>query len=91
MRGEHMIEERDAGSGLTVFLTGVLTGAVIALLYAPASGEETREQLGGWLQERGERGRGIVNRLREKIPGRVREGLREGMEGAYPGEGDRIG
>jgi gas vesicle protein len=29
-----------------VFLLGVLVGAVIALLYAPSSGEELREELG---------------------------------------------
>lgn len=86
-----MIDERETEptSGLMVFLTGVLAGAIVALLYAPATGEETREQLGGWLQERGEKGRRVVARLRERIPGRVRQGIREGVEEAYHREGDR--
>ncbi|MBI4346733.1 MAG: YtxH domain-containing protein [Elusimicrobia bacterium] len=75
-----MIQDRDSGvlTGLMLFLTGVMTGAVVALLYAPNSGEDTREQLGGWLQEKGQRSRGIVNRLREKIPGRIHSATETG-------------
>ena len=39
----------DSNSGGTVmlaFLVGALSGAAVALLFAPASGEETREYLG---------------------------------------------
>lgn len=89
MRSDYEVSGEEAGKGVLTFVTGMLAGAVIALLYAPASGDETREQLGGWLHERGERGREAVNRLREKIPGRVREGMRHGVESAYPGESER--
>ena len=36
---------RDDGTKVVWFLAGVSIGAAIALLYAPASGEETRKKL----------------------------------------------
>jgi gas vesicle protein len=42
-----MADERGAGAGtiLLAFLVGAAAGAAVALLYAPASGRETRERL----------------------------------------------
>ncbi|MBI4422805.1 MAG: YtxH domain-containing protein [Elusimicrobia bacterium] len=81
-----MEREEGAVSGISLFIGGVIVGAVTALLYAPRSGEETREQVGGWMQEKGERGRDIVGRLRERLPRRVQETA----ERVYPGrEEDR--
>ncbi len=79
-----MINERDNSvlSSLMLFFTGIMTGAVVALLYAPNSGDETREQIGGWLHDKGERSRNVVNRLRDKIPGRIAE-TKETVEGMY--------
>jgi gas vesicle protein len=37
--------ENSAGSVLVAFAVGALAGAVVALMYAPASGEETRRKL----------------------------------------------
>ena len=34
-----------AGSVMLAFVVGALTGAAVALLFAPATGEETREYL----------------------------------------------
>lgn len=62
----------DHGSGASVilsFLLGGLTGAALAILYAPRAGTETRELLGERLREGTERGRD----LREKVVGRGRE------------------
>ena len=39
-------EGAGAGSILLAFLLGAVSGAAVALLYAPASGRETREYLG---------------------------------------------
>jgi gas vesicle protein len=43
-----MANYNNSGSGtvLLAFMVGALTGAAVALLFAPASGEETREYLG---------------------------------------------
>ena len=43
-----MARDEGAGSGsiLLAFILGAVSGAAVALLYAPASGRETREYLG---------------------------------------------
>jgi gas vesicle protein len=46
--------ERDGFSGFGVFLAflgGAAAGAAVALLYAPQSGEETRDQLLGYANQ----------------------------------------
>ena len=52
-------DERNGGaSGIVLsFLVGALSGAALAILFAPRSGRETREILGDKLRETGERGR----------------------------------
>jgi gas vesicle protein len=40
-----------AGTILLAFLVGAVAGAAVALLYAPASGRETREYLGDKARE----------------------------------------
>jgi gas vesicle protein len=42
LKGENMSERSDFGSFLVGFIVGGLTGAAVALLLAPQSGEETR-------------------------------------------------
>ncbi len=68
-----MNEERGSGaSGIILsFLLGGLTGAALAILYAPRSGRETRELLGDKIREGAERGR----ELRERVMARGREAL----------------
>ena len=44
-------EGAGAGSILLAFLLGAVSGAAVALLYAPASGKETREYLGEKARE----------------------------------------
>ncbi len=60
-----------AGAVLLAFLAGAVAGAAVALLYAPATGEETREFLG----ERTREGR-------EKVAAFKREVYRAATEGA---------
>ena len=43
----------NSGNVMIAFVVGAITGAAVALLYAPASGEETRE----FLSERAREGR----------------------------------
>jgi gas vesicle protein len=41
----------NSGSIMVAFVIGALTGAAVALLFAPATGEETRELLGQKARE----------------------------------------
>src|ERR1700733_8209632 len=60
--GGSFMSERDGSNGLLWFLAGLGIGAVAGILYAPRSGNETREA----LRSRAEEGREYVrNRARE--------------------------
>jgi gas vesicle protein len=65
--------EEDHGSGasgtLLAFLLGAVTGAALAILYAPRSGQETRELLGEKFREAEARSR----ELRDRAVSRGRE------------------
>jgi gas vesicle protein len=50
-------EDRSTSGVVLSFLVGALTGAAVAILFAPRSGRETREMLGDRLRESAERGR----------------------------------
>ena len=67
-------EGAGAGSILLAFLLGAVSGAAVALLYAPATGNETREYLGERAREvreraaaAAEKGREILNQGRETL------------------------
>src|SRR5215510_7467111 len=59
----------NASGIILAFLLGGLTGAALAILYAPRSGRETRELLGDKIREGAERGR----QMRDKAVARGRE------------------
>lgn len=62
-----MDDDRSGASGIILsFLMGGLAGAALALLYAPRSGRETREQLSERLRDSAERGREIKDRVVSK-------------------------
>jgi gas vesicle protein len=60
-----MSNEDSGGTVMLAFLLGALTGAGVALLFAPASGEETREYLGQKAREGRARARNAVEQGRE--------------------------
>ena len=69
-----MREDNGAGTIITAFVLGALTGAAVALLVAPQSGEETRRLLGDKARESADRaaeaarqGRELINRQKENI------------------------
>jgi gas vesicle protein len=78
-----MARDEGAGGGsiLLAFLLGAVSGAAFALLYAPATGRETRELLGEKAREGRERaaeaaekGRDILNQGREKLTTAIERG-----------------
>ncbi len=63
-----------AGSVLVAFAVGALAGAAVALLYAPAAGDETRRKLGQKAREGRdnlasavERGREVYDQVRKEM------------------------
>jgi gas vesicle protein len=70
-----------AGSILLAFILGAVSGAAVALLYAPTSGRETREYLGEKAREgraraaeAAEKGREAVKQGRETLSTAVERG-----------------
>ena len=71
----------NSGTVMVAFVLGALTGAAVALLFAPASGEETREYLGqkaregkAKAQEAMEQGRDYYRTQRDNIVSAVERG-----------------
>ena len=76
------------GSVMLAFVLGAVTGAAVALLFAPAAGEETRDYLGKRAREgrdrvRGasEQGREFYQRQRDNVTSAIERG-REAFEQA---------
>ena len=71
----------NSGSVMIAFIVGAMTGAAVALLFAPASGEETREYLGERAREGREKareameqGKDYYQRQRENVTSAVDRG-----------------
>ena len=80
--------DNDNGAGLLIaFAVGALVGAAVALLYAPASGDETREFLGQRAREGRDRARQNIStafdKAREQYE-RAREQYQSTMRGTEP-------
>lgn len=62
-----MSRDNQSGSGnvMLAFMVGAITGAAVALLFAPASGDETREYLGQRAREGRDRAREAAEQSRE--------------------------
>jgi gas vesicle protein len=74
-------EGAGAGSVLLAFILGAVSGAAVALLYAPATGRETREYLGDKAREgraraaeAAEKGREAIKQGRETLSTAVERG-----------------
>ena len=92
---------RDDGNAaamtITAFLLGALTGAAVALLVAPATGEETRRRLSDKAREGADRAseaarqsREFVNRQKDTLATAVergREAYNQARTGRPAGEG----
>ncbi len=64
-----MAKDDGAGEGsiLLAFILGAVSGAAVAMLYAPASGRETREYLGERAREGRERATEIARKSRQAV------------------------
>jgi gas vesicle protein len=60
-------DDAAAGSVLLAFILGAVSGAAIALLYAPATGRETREFLGERAREGRDRASDATERSKQAI------------------------
>ncbi|PYR41344.1 MAG: hypothetical protein DMF93_08635 [Acidobacteria bacterium] len=74
-------EGAGAGSILLAFILGAVSGAALALLYAPASGRDTRDYLGDRAAEARARaaeaaakGRDVINQGRETLSTAIERG-----------------
>ena len=81
-----------AGSILLAFLLGAVSGAAVALLYAPATGKETREYVSEKAREARERAAAaaekaseVLNQGRETVAAAIERG-REAYQQARSGE-----
>ncbi len=88
-------DDGGAGTVVVAFVLGAITGAAVALLLAPASGEETRRILSEKAKEGREKatdaarqGREYLNRQRETIAtaiDRGRDAYNQARSSAQPG------
>jgi gas vesicle protein len=67
------------GTIMVAFVAGALTGVAVALLFAPASGEETREYLNQKAREGRAKAREALNEGRELYQ-QQRDGLSSAIE-----------
>lgn len=89
-----MRDDNGASTILTAFILGALTGAAVALLMAPQTGEETRRMLGDKAREGADRaaeaarqGRELLNKQKENISAayeRGREAYQQARGGGSP-------
>ena len=82
-----MAQQGNSGSVFMAFVIGAVAGAAVALLYAPAAGEETRRKLAEKAREGRDRadelrreGRDFVGRQRENVTAVVDEAVERGRE-----------
>jgi gas vesicle protein len=68
-----------SGTVLVAFVVGALAGAAVALLYAPATGEETRRRLAEKAREGRERAEGAARDGRDALR-RHRETLTDAID-----------
>jgi len=67
--------------GLLAFLAGAAAGAVIALLYAPDKGEDTRRKIVDKVKEGADYTSENINDLVTKLQNKAKEGIEIAKEG----------
>jgi gas vesicle protein len=89
-----MSRQDSGGTVVLAFLAGAIAGAAVALLFAPAAGEETRHLLGEKAREGRERaaeaarqGREFVSKQKENVKSALDRG-RDAYQAARAERGD---
>ena len=72
----------NSGSLMVAFVIGAIAGAAVALLFAPASGEETRE----YLNEKAREGKARLKEQRESVLSAVDRGREAFAQSREQGE-----
>jgi gas vesicle protein len=72
--------QSSGGFGFGSLLIGAVIGAALGVLYAPAKGEETRENVSNWIRTQREKGM----RAKESVYGSAKKAYREGKEELVP-------
>lgn len=70
------------GSKVTFFLVGLGVGALVGILFAPKSGEETRE----YLSKRADEGRDFAQRKARELRERADDLIERGKDAAKSGK-----
>ena len=78
-------ESRSGASGMSGFMLGAIVGAGVALLFAPAAGNDTRRKLGETAKRLGSAARDRMQEGREQIQNRFQSG--QGQNQGYTGGG----
>jgi gas vesicle protein len=71
--------QNTAGALMVAFMAGAVAGAAVALLFAPASGEDTRDYLNQKAREGRDRAKEALDQGRETLH-RQREGVVSAIE-----------
>jgi gas vesicle protein len=64
-RGKNRMEKKDSGGSMLSFILGGLIGAFLGVLYAPATGKETREKLRILLEQADDETRKLYEEFKE--------------------------
>ena len=73
------MREDNGGFAFGTFLTGVTVGAALAMLFAPQTGEETREL----LAEKAEQGKQYINNKTRELKSQVRNASSKVQDTVY--------
>jgi gas vesicle protein len=91
-------EDSGAGTIVLAFMLGAVTGAAVALLMAPASGEDVRRKIGEKAREGADRarqiadqGREVWNRQRDNISNAIERGREAYQQARSPQPGGSTG
>lgn len=74
-----MSKDNGGSAVLTAFILGAFTGAAVALLFAPATGKETRELLGERAREGRDRANELADQAREILQ-RQKQNVEQAIE-----------